>query len=82
MTDILIFDNVRRCSRHGTVISSPDGMFDGLCGPCEAEADGMVLSSQCQRCGEDLGTYSALPRWCSGCQDEWRERMSDPQKRY
>lgn len=29
----------RRCQRHGTVISSPDGMFDGLCGSCEAEMD-------------------------------------------
>jgi len=30
----------RRCPIHGTVISSPDGLFDNLCGACEAEADG------------------------------------------
>jgi hypothetical protein len=30
----------RRCPIHGTAISSPDGMFDGLCGRCEALADG------------------------------------------
>jgi hypothetical protein len=29
----------RTCRTHGTVISSPDGMFDGLCGLCEAEMD-------------------------------------------
>lgn len=29
----------RRCPIHGTVISSPDGRFDGLCGACEAAAD-------------------------------------------
>ena len=29
----------RRCPKHGTVMSSADGMFDGLCGRCEMEAD-------------------------------------------
>jgi hypothetical protein len=30
----------RRCPRHPHVAtSSPDGMFDGLCGECEAEMD-------------------------------------------
>jgi len=29
----------RKCKRHGTVISSPDGLFDGVCGACEAEMD-------------------------------------------
>lgn len=29
----------RRCPVHGTVISSPDGMFDGLCGACETAMD-------------------------------------------
>lgn len=30
----------RRCPRHPHVaVSSPDGMHDGLCGLCEAEAD-------------------------------------------
>jgi len=33
------YGDPRRCKRHGTVISSPDGMFDGLCGHCEMEAD-------------------------------------------
>ena len=29
----------RRCKRHPEVITqSPDGMFDGVCGHCEAEA--------------------------------------------
>ena len=29
-----------RCPRHpNQVIGSPDGMFDGLCGACEADAD-------------------------------------------
>jgi hypothetical protein len=29
----------RRCLRHGVTISSNDGMHDGLCGYCEADAD-------------------------------------------
>lgn len=30
----------RRCARHpSVVIGSPCGMFDGLCGICESEAD-------------------------------------------
>lgn len=30
----------RRCRRHpDQVVSSPDGLFDGLCGKCECEAD-------------------------------------------
>ncbi len=30
----------RRCRRHPHVVtSSPDGLFDGLCGECEAEGD-------------------------------------------
>jgi hypothetical protein len=30
----------RRCLRHPHVkTSSPDGMFDGLCGACEADTD-------------------------------------------
>jgi len=32
--------DARRCPRHPNVrTSSPDGMFDGLCGECEAEMD-------------------------------------------
>lgn len=33
------FGDPRRCNRHGTIISSADGMFDGLCGACEYEMD-------------------------------------------
>lgn len=29
----------RRCQRHGTVTSSPDGMFDTPCGHCESEME-------------------------------------------
>lgn len=29
----------RRCPRHGTVISSPDGQFDGPCPQCEGADD-------------------------------------------
>ena len=29
----------RRCSIHGTRISSGDGMHDGVCGQCEAKMD-------------------------------------------
>ena len=30
----------RRCPRHPNIVtSSPDGMFDGLCGACENEMD-------------------------------------------
>lgn len=36
----IFYGDPRRCPVHGTVISSPDGMFDGLCGQCEAAADG------------------------------------------
>jgi hypothetical protein len=36
--DIVIFDGRRRrCPRHGQVICSDDGMFDGVCGGCEYE---------------------------------------------
>lgn len=33
------YGDPRRCQRHGTTTSSADGMFDGLCGACEHEAD-------------------------------------------
>ena len=33
------FGDPRRCSTHGTITSSPDGMFDGLCGACEYEGE-------------------------------------------
>lgn len=37
MTDTIIQDG-RRCRRHPEVrISSDDGMYDGVCGKCEAE---------------------------------------------
>jgi len=29
----------RRCPIHGTVISSPDGLFDAPCGMCEGEME-------------------------------------------
>lgn len=29
----------RRCAVHGEVTSSPDGMFDGVCGACEMGED-------------------------------------------
>jgi hypothetical protein len=34
-----VIGDARRCPTHGTVTSSPDGMFDGLCGACEYDAD-------------------------------------------
>lgn len=35
-TDDLMWGDPRRCPRHPHVVtSSPDGMFDGLCGECE-----------------------------------------------
>ena len=34
------FGDARRCPRHPHVkTSSDDGTFDGVCGPCEADAD-------------------------------------------
>ena len=33
------FGDPRRCPRHGYVTSSADGMFDGVCGHCEAEME-------------------------------------------
>jgi hypothetical protein len=35
-----MFELPRRCPHHpNVIISSPDGQFDGVCGPCEAESD-------------------------------------------
>ena len=31
------YGDPRRCPKHGTAISSPDGMFDAPCGKCEGE---------------------------------------------
>lgn len=36
---VIMLVGPRVCPRHGTVISSTDGLFDGLCGPCEYECD-------------------------------------------
>ena len=33
------YGDPRKCPRHGTVTSSPDGMFDAPCGRCEAEGE-------------------------------------------
>jgi len=33
------FGDPRRCHRHGTAISSPDGLHDGLCPQCEGEGE-------------------------------------------
>ena len=33
------FGDPRRCPRHGEVISSADGMHDGVCGACEHAYD-------------------------------------------
>ena len=32
------FGDPRKCSEHGYTISSPDGMFDGVCPACEGES--------------------------------------------
>lgn len=55
----------RRCPIHGTAISSPDGMFDGLCGSCETAMD------------EDYCTACAQHRPCS-CDDMARDRREAP----
>ena len=33
------YGDPKRCPVHGTVISDPYGLYDGLCGACEEEAD-------------------------------------------
>jgi hypothetical protein len=67
----------RRCSRHGEVTSSPDGMFDGLCGACEAEADGPVSATPdglvldppfCPGCGAaPVSQCQCPPASCEDC---------------
>ncbi len=71
----------RRCHRHGTIISSADGMFDGVCGACEGEMDAhsdyddwkeaLVASGPtCTDNGFKLDTYNDRNgRGGSTCQD-------------
>ncbi len=44
-----VYGDPRRCPKHGRVTSSPDGMFDGLCGACESEMDKMDAYPTLQR---------------------------------
>ena len=37
--DALGWGDPRRCPRHGTVIGSPCGQYDGVCGECEGAID-------------------------------------------
>jgi hypothetical protein len=69
----------RRCLRHGTVISSPDGMFDGLCGACEAEADVPFGPPTCSRhLGQELSGLGGPDPWCAACEDEELVEVLDP----
>lgn len=61
----------RRCPIHGTVISSPDGMFDGLCGACETASDEDRVD-MCDECATEFGTGS-----CDACQAA-RESEDEP----
>ena len=61
----------RRCPRHpGVRTSSDDGMFDGVCGICEAEmaeeAERWEYDSENPRrqfCGGADDVLASLPRW-------------------
>ncbi len=71
----------RRCPVHGTVISSPCGNFDGLCGQCELECDmadmadtevAYLARPACERAAEEAAYLArwATPRLGWSCEED------------
>ena len=71
----------RRCPRHGSRTSSPDGLFDVPCPECEFEAD-LALEREaderefgrCGRCG-GVVVWGAGPSCANGCIDADAEEV-------